>query len=343
MKECEKCGASNPDSAPFCTLCMARFTAAAQQPVAPGVAPYSPGASPTPSPPVFSERAGLPPTAPAVADALADRNLELKSSMELFNEAFFFWWANVLYYFLFGLAFVFAIAYLMFSMVPRLMAPIAASASPDQAMTAMIGPMIKMAVGAALVYLIGFSGLLTGTVRLAQGYKVGVLNSTLAGILNLKSIFWIMLLQVLAAGALILPASLFMFTSLGDSVVLRLLQSAVMTPLTTAISAPFMLAMLVYLDQNIKGLKAVKTAFALVGSNWGPVVWRFVAFGLTLMVIQTVTRFHIFGVLVAIVFIPGMSACYPWFVYQNLKKMKEAKERRALNAQITAAAAPAPV
>lgn len=339
MKECEKCGASNPDSAPFCTLCMTPFRAAAQPPVAQGVVPFSPGPSPTPAPPVFDERAGLPPTTAAVTDALADRNLELKSSMAFFNDAFFFWWDNILYYFLFGLAFTFAIAYLMFSIVPRLMAPLAASASPDQAISAMIVPLIKMAMGAALLYLVGFSGLLTGTVRLAQGYKVGVFNSALAGILNLKSIFWIMFFQVLATGLLVLPVSLFLASDLGlgDSIIRRLVRSAVMVPLTTAISAPFILAMLVYLDQNIKGLKAVKTAFALVGSNWVPVIWRFVAFGLTLMVLQTVTSFHIFGALIAIVFVPGISACYPWFVYLNLKKMREAKERRALGEQIPAA------
>lgn len=375
MKSCDKCGAANRDTADFCSLCMAPFTAGAGQageathtaevpgsgqipntPQPPGQASSQPvinydkpqaGVTPYDDTSVTDDapgsRPGVPPTVASVSDALRERNTELLSSMELFNEAFFFWWENVKFYFLYGIAVILAVIALFNLFISSAGSTLtaAAAASPEQAAGSMMMTALKFFFAVGLLYLIVYAALITGTVKLAQGYGAGVINSTLGGLINLKSIVWIIFLQGLATAIIMGPISFIVAASTGGGSNGQLLNSVFGGPIFSLAGAPFTMAIFVFLDQDIRGIRALSTAIQLVGTNWLRVMWRFLAFGIFITLLLFGTQMHPLGAALALFFAPGMSIIYPWFIYQNLKKMKEAKEYKAMGTVAPTALNPA--
>ncbi len=378
MKNCDKCGAANQDKADFCSLCMASFPKTNQPSESsvprvpnPSQMPTGPPLGGTPKPPptnIYEEiqkdviidgsrivapggppphtgRPGLSSTATAVSEAMKERHVELRSSMELFNEAFFFWWENVKFYLLYGLALV-GMAMIVINFFTSRVSSIfvglgtSAASSPEQLAGTIAIALIKIFLVVGLVALIAYAALLTGTVKMAQGYDAGVINSTISGILNLKSILWLIMLQGLATGIVILPLSVLFAMLPSASTTGKLLNTLISGPVLTAVGAPFMMGVFVFLDQGIRGIKAVSTGISLVGKEWGRVAWRFFAFGLFMSVLMFGTQMHPLGGAMALFFAPGMYIIYPWFIYTNLKQMKEARENRAFKE--TAQTAPSP-
>ena len=106
--------------------------------------------------------------------------------MELFNVAFFFWWDNVKFYLLYGIALIF-----MTMSIIEFFRPAIGLALAGRVPMAMVITQV-FAVGGVVV-LITYAALLTRTVKMAQGYDAGVINSTISGLLNLKSILWLIM------------------------------------------------------------------------------------------------------------------------------------------------------
>ncbi len=283
--------------------------------------------------------------AAVISETLRNRHLELRSSMELFNDAFFFWWENIRFYLLYGVALAFAmitsVNYLASSARPALMSLGDTASTPEQLMGGIFLTLVKFFAVIGLVSLVAYAALLTGTVKIAQGYKAGIINSTISGLLNLKSILWIIVLQGVAIGVALFPVTLAVAMLSGGSQSGRLLSTFLSGPLLSAIGAPFMMGMFVYLDQDARGLRAMAAGVSLVGNQWLKVAWRFFVFGVFLNVLMLFTQLSLFGAAIALFFAPGMYVIYPWFLYTNLRQMRTARENRASRQTAAAAGSPA--
>jgi hypothetical protein len=206
----------------------------------------------------------------------------------------------------------------------------AATVSPAQVFSAILPVLIAFMITGGLFYLAAYSALLTGTARIGQGREAGIISSIVGGLANIKSLAWIMLLHMTAG--LIFGVSLFLLMIIAKGSAATFLVFLLACPLIFAANLPFVLAPFVYLDQDIRGLRAISVGWDLVRDNWPRILWRFIVFALIIIgigiavgIVSAIIRLPILGSLVSLFFSPGIGVIFPWLLYRNLKAMQDVK------------------
>lgn len=289
-------------------------------------------------------RPGVPATVASVSDAIRERTTELRSSLELFNDTFFFWWNHAFFFLAMALSIIVIRIALWGYLLSRVFGSLATTdpnMSEPSLIAIVVSWLLKAVAVEGFVYVLGYATFSIVTVKFAQGYGASVMAALIAGLISLRHTLWIMLLQGLFIMVAPLPAVLLVSATLDASLFASFLTNAATLIIAATSAALFTIAIFVVLDQEIHGPRALSVAWELLRSNLPGVVWRLVALGSMMSVLVLGTMLSPVGAIISIGFVPAGTIIYAWMIYKNLKDMKEAREfrlrREAAQATLTPA------